>query len=256
MAGEKEKVHSLDRALDLLLLFQQEGKELGVTQIAALLGMQKSTVHRSLSTLEAKGFVQQNQESGRYWLGLRLYSLGMMVRDKLPLAGLLAPYAKQLAQSYREAVHLSVLDRTAEQPRHIVIDKVESSQVLSLTPPIGSSEPCHCSAGGKCLLAFSPSDYLARFEGADLQAFTQHTITNWEKLKGELAKIRQQGYSISDEELEMGLTCIAAPVFARGSEIIAALSLSGPTSRMKSESFLEMVEELKRITKQISNNLL
>lgn len=256
MAGDKEKIHSLDRALDVLLLLQQEKREMGVTQIATQLGLQKSTVHRSLMTLEGKGFVQQNQESGRYWLGLRLYSLGMMVRDKLPLAGMLAPYAKQLSERYREAVHLSVLDRTAQQPRHIVIDKVESSQVLSLTPPIGSSEPCHCSAGGKCLLAFSTPDYLERFAGCELQAFTPRTIVDWPALNRELTQIRELGYSMSDEELERGLTCIAAPIFARGHEVIAALSLSGPTSRMKADSFAEMVNELKRITKRISDDLL
>ena len=255
MAGEKEKVHSLDRALEVLLLFQQEGRELGVTQIATLLGMQKSTVHRTLSTLERKGFIQQNQETGRYWLGLRLYSLGMLVREKLPLSRLLAPYAKQLAARYREAVHLSVLDMSALEPRHIVIDKVESSQVLSLTPPIGSSEPCHCSAGGKCLLAFSPPEYLKRFEGCRLQAFTPNTIVAWDGLKMELEMIRQRGYSISDEELELGLTCIAAPIFARGAEIVAALSLSGPTSRMKAEDLEVMAKTVVEITKEISANL-
>ena len=255
MAGEKEKVHSLDRALEILLLFQQEGRELGVTQIATLMNLQKSTVHRTLSTLEGKGFIQQNQETGRYWLGMRLYSLGMLVREKLPLSRLLAPYAKELAEKYREAVHLSVLDTSALEPRHLVIDKVESSQVLSLTPPIGSSEPCHCSAGGKCLLAFSSPEYLKRFEGCRLRSFTPHTIIEWAKLKAELDVIRERGYSVSDEELELGLTCIAAPVFARGEEIIAALSLSGPTSRMKTEEFNAMVDEMVRITKCISDGL-
>jgi DNA-binding IclR family transcriptional regulator len=256
MAKEPELIHSVDRALDILLLLQQEGKEMGVTQISTALGMYKSTVYRTLHTLEHKGFVQQNTDNGKYWLGIKLYSLGMLIREKSHLTSVAYPYAKELSEKFREVVHLSVLDQGAEHyPKHIIIDKIESQQVLSLTPPIGSSAPCHCSAVGKCLLAFGGKRYAEKFVGSALPQYTNKTIVQWDELLSELASIRQQGYAVDDEELELGLTCIAAPIFRDSHEAIAALSLSGPTSRIRSDRFNEMVTEIIRITQNISRQL-
>lgn len=252
VAKESEIINSIDRALDILLLLQQEGQEMGVTQMSGRLGMHKSTVYRTLNTLEQKGFVQQNPDNGKYWLGIKLYSLGMSIKEKLVLTKLIYPYAKELAERFREVVHVSVLDTGAENyPKHIIIDKV-GRQVLSLTPPIGSSAPCHCSAVGKCLLAFSAPEYLNRFIGKVLPGFTAKTIVDWDKLLQELACVREKGYAYDDEELEMGLTCVAAPIFGQGQEAIAALSLSGPSSRV-SEHFDELIAELGKTTRIISS---
>ncbi|MEG6584123.1 IclR family transcriptional regulator [Dendrosporobacter sp. 1207_IL3150] len=256
MSKEPEIINSVDRALDILLLLQQEGKEMGVTQISTHLGMYKSTVYRTINTLENKGFIQQNPDNGKYWLGMKLYSLGMLIREKSHLTSVTYPFAKALSEKYREVVHISVLDKSAEgYPKHIIIDKVESQQVLSLTPPIGSSAPCHSSAVGKCLLAFSPEHYIEKFLGNELPGYTNKTVTDWDKLIIELAEIRKQGYAVDDEELELGLTCIAGPIFGRGSDAIAALSLSGPTSRVKSDRFQELAAEIIKTTKLISSKL-
>jgi len=256
MTKDNDIINSVDRALDILLLLQQEGKEMGVTQISNSLGVYKSTVYRTLNTLENKGFVQQNPESGKYWLGMKLYSLGMLIREKSHLTGVAYPYAKALSDKYKEVVHISVLDTSAENyPKHIIIDKVESRQVLSVTPPIGSSAPCHCSAVGKCLLAFAPQQYIDKFIGNPLPCYTGKTVTDWDVLLAELAEIRKRGYAWDDEELELGLTCIGGPIFGRGGEAIAALSLSGPTSRLKSERFQETVDEVIKTTKTISSLL-
>lgn len=252
MAKDSEIINSIDRALDILLLLQQEGQELGITQMSSRLGMHKSTIYRTLSTLEQRGFVQQNADNGKYWLGIKLYSLGMSIKEKLALPKLIYPYAKALSDRFREVVHVSVLDTGAENyPKHIIIDKV-GQQVLSLTPPIGSSAPCHCSAVGKCLLAFSPPEYLNRFVGKALPGYTAKTIVEWDKLLQELADVRNKGYAYDDEELEIGLTCVAAPIFGQGQVAIAALSLSGPSSRV-AEHFDELVAELANTTRAVSS---
>lgn len=226
---------------------------MGVTQIGEALGMYKSTVYRTLATLEQKEFVQQNQDNGKYWLGIKLYALGMLVRDKMSLQKISYPHAKALSERFKEVVHISVLDKSAEQyPRHIMIDKIESSQVLSPTPPIGSSSPCHCAAVGKCLLAYCSDGYIQRFIGHELPKFTKNTITDWDELLIELANIRSRGYSLDAEELEIGLTCVAAPIINRNGELIAALSLSGPTSRVQSDRFEEIVEHVQLTTKMLS----
>lgn len=225
---------------------------MGVTQIGAALTMHKSTVHRTLTTLENKGFVQQNPDNGKWWLGIKLYSLGMLIRERLPLRNIAFPYLKALAEKYNEVVHLSVCDQsTIAFPQHIILDKIQGQQVLSLTPPIGSSAPCHSAAVGKCLLAFSAPSYLAKFVGTPLIGFTEKTITDWAVLLQELEKIRRQGYAVDDEELELGLTCVAAPILGRGREAVAAVSLSGPTSRVTAR-FEEIVEEVIRTSKLIS----
>lgn len=256
MAGDNELINSIDRALDIMLLLQQEGREMGVTQISAALGIYKSTVHRTLATLEGKGFVQQNPDNGKYWLGIRLYSLGMLIRERLPLKNIAYPYAKELSEKFDEVVHLSILDKSAlTYPKHIIIDKIQGrQQVLSLTPPVGSSAPCHSAAVGKCLIAFSPRSYLERFVGNPLPAFTDKTVCDWDKLLAELETIKRRGYAVDDEELELGLTCVAGPILDRHAGIMAALSLSGPTSRVRAR-FAEIVEEVIKTTRAISSNL-
>jgi len=256
LAGENENINSIDRALDILLLLQQEGREMGVTQISSALGIYKSTVHRTLATLEGKGFVQQNPDNGKYWLGIRLYSLGMLIRERLPLKNIAYPYAKELSERFDEVVHISILDKNAvAYPKHIIIDKIQGrQQVLSLTPPVGSSAACHSAAVGKCLIAFSPRSYLQRFIGNPLPAYTDRTICNWDKLLAELETIRRRGYAVDDEELELGLTCVAGPILDRHSGIIAALSLSGPTTRVRAR-FEEIVAEVMRTTRAISASL-
>ena len=253
MTKEPESIQAIDRALDILLLLQQSGREMGVTQIGEQLGMYKSTVHRTLTTLEMRGFVQQNPDNGRYWLGIRLYSLGMLIRDKLPLRQIAFPYAKALSEKFNEVVHIGVLDKNATSyPKQIILDKIDSRQVLSMTPPVGSISACHCSAVGKSLLAFAPNDYIERFANATLPSFTCNTIVNWSDLLRELAKVRQVGFSLDDEELELGLTCIGAPIFAHGGDVVAALSLSGPTARVRSSVFDQIVAEVRACARQIT----
>lgn len=256
MSGNDDLITSVDRALDIMLLLQQEGKEMGVTQMSTALGMYKSTVHRTLMTLEQKGFVQQNPDNGKYWLGIRLYSLGMLIRERLPLRNIAYPHAKALSEKFDEVVHLSILDRNAAPyPKHVIIDKIqERQQVLSLTPPVGSSAFCHSSAVGKCLLAYSPRQYLNKFAESPLPVFTEKTIGNWDQLVQALDHIKRQGYAVDDEELEIGLTCVASPILGRDNEVIAALSLSGPTSRIRAR-FDEIVREVVKSAALISASL-
>ncbi|MGI6227927.1 MAG: IclR family transcriptional regulator, partial [Peptococcales bacterium] len=176
MGTEKEVINSVDRALDILILLQERGKEMGITEISNALNVYKSTVYRTLVTLENKGFVQQNPENGKYWLGLRLYSLGMLIKDKLTIKNFIYPYAKALSEKFKEVVHLAILDKNArDYPKHLIIGKIESQQVLSLTPPIGSSACCHSSAVGKALLAYSKKGFLEKFIGSNLPKFTKQT---------------------------------------------------------------------------------
>ena len=226
-------IQSVDRALEVLIYLYYEGKETSITKIANDMGVYKSTVFRTLATLEARGFVKKNPETEKYWLGSRLFTLGKAVENKMGLQEI----------------------NPGDVYRSVIILKEESpNQVLTVNPPVGSSSECHCSSVGKCLLAFGSKIDLSVYENVSLTAHTAHTITSADALRAELAKIRSDGYAVDREELEMGLTCIGAPILDRSGVALAAISLSGPTSRMLAGDLDERVEAVRRIAREISNN--
>lgn len=249
-------IQSVDRALEVMIYLYHEGKETSITKIAADLGVYKSTVYRTLVTLENRGFVRKNPETERYWLGNRLFVLGKGVENWMGLPEIVRPYAKKLYDAYCEVVNVSILERNPDDVyRSVIILKEESDrQVLTVNPPVGSSSECYCSSVGKCLLAYSADIDLGVYETHPMRPHTDHTITTVAALRSELAKVRDRGYAMDHEELEYGLTCIGAPILNQKGEAVAAISLSGPTSRMLSGDIEERIEAVKRIAREISSN--
>lgn len=249
-------IQSVDRALEVMIYLYHEGKETSITKIASDLGVYKSTVYRTLVTLENRGFVRKNPETERYWLGNRLFVLGKGVENRMGLPEIVRPYAKKLYDAYCEVVNVSILERNPDDVyRSVIILKEESDrQVLTVNPPVGSSSECYCSSVGKCLLAYSADIDLGVYETHPMRPHTDHTITTVAALRSELAKVRDRGYAMDHEELEYGLTCIGAPILNQKGEAMAAISLSGPTSRMLSGDIEERIEAVKRIAREISSN--
>lgn len=250
-----EKIVAVDRALDILLLLYNNRQEMGVSEIGRELGLHKSTVHRTLATLEDKGFVRQNKETGRYWLGTIIYAMGLSIGEKLSLSDIIRPYARRLFEEFQEVVNVSILDKDSKNGYKsiIILKEIDTSKVLSVNPHIGSSSDAHASAVGKCLLAFSKDIDLEKIKGIQLKKYTDNTITNWEDLMKELETIREKGYAIDNEEQEIGLFCIGAPILDRNNNAIAAISLSGPTARMKMGNMEFKIDKVVETAKQISN---
>lgn len=249
-------IQSVDRALEVMIYLHHEGKETSITKIAADLGVYKSTVYRTLVTLENRGFVRKNPETEKYWLGNRLFVLGKGVENRMGLLEIVRPYARKLYDAYCEVVNVSILERNPDDVyRSVIILKEESDrQVLTVNPPVGSSSECYCSSVGKCLLAFSADIDLGVYETHPMRPHTEHTVTTVPALRAELMKVRERGYAMDHEELEYGLTCIGAPILDHKGEAVAAISLSGPTSRMLAGDIEERVEAVKRIAREISSN--
>lgn len=252
-----EIINSIDRALDIIILLYHERREMGISEIAKELGLYKSTVHRTLITLENKGFIQQNVDNGKYWFGIKLYAIGMLVGDKITFKEIIKPYAKELYNEFKEVINVSILEKNSiDYPRSIIIHKEEGlKQVLTVNPPVGSSSECHCSGVGKCLLAYSPKNTYEKYIGKPLTKFTRHTIHDWDKLLIELEKVREQGYAVDNEELEIGLTCIGAPILDKNNEAIAAISVSGPTTRMKQGDFEYRIQRVMQTANKIASLL-
>ena len=249
-------IQSVDRALEVMIYLYHVGKETSITKIAADLGVYKSTVYRTLVTLENRGFVRKNPETDKYWLGNRLFVLGKGVENRMGLPEIVRPYAKKLYDAYCEVVNVSILERNPDDVyRSVIILKEESDrQVLTVNPPVGSSSECYCSSVGKCLLAYSSDIDLGVYDTHPMRPHTEHTIITVSALRAELAKVRERGYAMDHEELEYGLTCIGAPILDQKGEAVAAISLSGPTSRMLTGDIEERIEAVKRIAREISSN--
>lgn len=248
-----ETIVSVDRALDLLILLYKNGEGMGVSEIGRKLDLYKSTVHRTLSTLENKGFVYQNKENNKYWLGLKIYAMGLLIGEKLSLNDIIKPYAKRLFEEFHEVVNVSILDKFKEGYKSVIILKEsENKKVLSVNPDVGSSSDAHSSSVGKCLLAFTNDVDIEKFSNVPMKKHTDNTIVNYDELVEELNNIREKGYSIDNEEQEIGLFCIGAPILDKSGNAIAAISISGPTARMKDNQIDKKISRLVEVAHEIS----
>lgn len=223
-------LRSVSNALAVLEAFTPDRPELGVTELATRLGLGKSTVHRLLVTLAQRGYVRKDPESDRYRLGLKALEVGALVAAQLTIREAVAPFLRRLLDATRETIHLGVLDGGDV----VYIDKLESQQALQMYSRVGRRAPAHCTALGKALLAFQPDDALARLLRRRLPAHTPRTLTDPARLREELGRVRQAGVAVDDEEFEVGLKCVAAPLRDHTGRVVASLGLAGPAVRLPS----------------------
>ena len=258
MATSEQTIGSVDRAADILEFLYERNGECALSEIAAGLGLYKSTVHRMLATLRGRGYVYQNPVTAHYGLGQRLFLLGSRVHQNTAIVELVKPIAQGLVERYNECVHLTVpytLGQADELPRQMLIGKIMNPRnVLTVAPPVGAVTLCHCSASGKCMLAYGPAAALERARHLPLSQLTENTITQWPLLEEQLKRIRSQGYAEEDGETELGLSCTAVPVPTSGA-ITLVLSISGPTSRLRSLDKAGLVADLAGAAKQMAGLL-
>ncbi len=251
MPKEKYLIQSVRRALAIIDALSNHSA-LGVTELSEILGLHKSTVFGLLSTLEYEGYVCQNTRTGKYELTLKLFEIGSKVFEELDLRKIARPYIEQIVEKHRETAHLVVPDG----PEVIYIDKVECTQSMRICSNIGKRLPFHCTGVGKVILAHMPEDDVKEIiKKRGLVSFTNKTITDYEKLLKELEKIRAQGYAIDNEEIEIGLKCVAAPIRDINGKVIAATSVAGPTMRMTEEKINQIVRDIKTMNERISAEL-
>jgi IclR family KDG regulon transcriptional repressor len=252
MAG-LEPVKAVNKTICLLEALAQE-KELGVTDLAERAGMHKSTVYRFLNSLKELGYVRQNSANEKYSLTLKLFELGSSVLARMELWEQAHPIMEQLAEQTRETVHLAVLD----EDRPVYLGKFESTQALrvSMSSRIGQSAPIYCTGVGKLLLAHAPPEQVKQIlERQELRRFTDRTITDRALLARELETIRRQGFAFDDEEHEVGVRCVAAPVRDSQGTIVAALSISMPSVRLPDSEIPGYWELVTKAADEISSRI-
>lgn len=230
---------ALRNGLDALL-FVASSKSVGVTELAAELGVDKSTASRVLATLQDADMVAKQQDTLRYSLGPAVLQMYEQYHRNLGVTVVARPVMERLATEIRESVHLGVL----ANDQAVIVEQVLSDSRLVVNAKVGGSEPLHCSSVGKCLLAFAPDGTRERLlTGLPLEAHTGSTITGLDRLLGELERIRQLGYATDDEELSPGVRCVAVPIRDSRGACVSALGTSGAAGRM-TESKLNHVVPL------------
>jgi len=233
-------VRAVERAMQILSSFDGRHAEQGVSEIAQATGLHKATTHRIMMTLLNGGFVERKGDGERFRLGLRLVELGLGALRGLDVRRAAFPYMQQLVERFQEICTLSIFDHG----QMLYVEVVHGEHALTIAARVGRRLPVHCTASGKVLLAFLPSEVVEPILNGPLAAYTEKTITSPVRLREELEVVRRQGYALADEEFEVGIWAISAPIRDIDGNVIAAMSIPYPTNRLSRERIPEIAEAL------------
>jgi len=249
---DRSAVQSFDRAVAILNAFTLERPSLSVSQLARITGLSRSTTHRLLTSLQHHELVAQlgNRD---YTLGPHILRLAQVAWSSVNIPVIARTIMEWLRDQCNETVGVHVphgdFDRT-------VIDQAESRQPLRRTyTELGQPIPIHQGAPGKVLLAFRPAELQERILARPLDQATPQTITDVEELRAELRRVAEQGYAFSLEERVMGIATVAVPIYNHTGEVVAALSVTGPKTRLTQERLLNLVPLTREAADRISSNL-
>ena len=250
--GRTSRVHSVLRALTVLDVLAQEGREMGVVDLGRRVQLHVSTVHRLLATLIAGGYVQQDPETGRYALSGKIHQLAQASLGWRDLRRVSRPHLERLAKVSGETANLVVLEKNEA----CYLDKVESPQSLKFLIRIGHRAPLYCTAVGKILLSYLPEEDTEEFlSRVTLVPHTRSTITSRPQLRRELTKVAAHGFAVDREECEKGASCLAVPIRDHTGRVVAALGISGPTVRMTDRRISELVPVMLEEGRRVSAGL-
>ena len=228
MEKDQYLLASTYNALQVLDLLSRR-ERLGVAEISKALQLGKASVFRMLYTLEKAGFVQKS-ENAKYDLGVKFALYGSLVVERLSIVQICRPFLEDLRDHFGETAYLSILTGSGKM---VFIAKQHTASSLQMYARIGEEREAYCTASGKAMLAFIDSAESERFaETYEYRAHTPRTITSPGTLLEELARVREKGYAVDREEAEIGLVCFSGPVLDHRGGCVAAMSLSGPASRM------------------------
>ncbi len=246
-------VEAIERAVRILDAFDVDRPELGVAEVARLLGLKRSTVHRALVTLESGGLLRQVAATQKYTLGPKVLSLAYVLQSQLSLVSIALPYMRTLRDRCNETIALHLLDGH----HRVVVQQVESTHDLRRTyRDIGKALPLYAGSPGKLLMAYLPPEDIRKvIEESGLRPLTPVTITDRQALLRELDGIRQRGYAISSGEHSPGIASISCPIRNQDGQVIATVNISGPSVRLTEAKSLEYLPQLREATAAISRQL-
>jgi IclR family transcriptional regulator, KDG regulon repressor len=250
-ASKQRRLSSVGTAIQLLKAFSEEEVDLGISELSRRLGVAKSTVHRLAATLAAEGLLEQDRETEKYRLGIALFRLGALVRRRMDISSQGRPYLYGLREKTNETVHLAILDGT----EIMYVYNLESTQAIRMRSDLGVRKPAYCTAEGQAILAFQPQAVVDAVIVQGLSPRTSQTITDPAKLIKALAVVRQRGCAIEDEESEIGMRGISAPIRDDAGEVVAAVGLAGPVTRLSKKAITTFIPHVIETADLVSRRL-
>jgi DNA-binding IclR family transcriptional regulator len=244
-------VRSVDRAASLLLALGESQGEAGVTELARRLGLHKSTASRLLATLQKRGLVEQDDETGKYRLGLVVIRLAERAERTLDLRGIAMPELERLARLTHETTGLGVLDGDT----FLTVAQADGPNLIAVGDWTGRSVPLHCVASGKVLLAALAEREVLQIVRRGLVRYTERTIVELEPLLEELARVRRRGYATAVGEYEIGLNAVSAPVHDARGHVVAAVDIWGPAFRLTPRRMPELAAQVRETAAAVSIRL-
>lgn len=252
MAHSSKTIGSVQRALDILNLFDSQSPELGTTEIARALDLHKSTVASLVYTLEANSYLVQNPDTRKYRLGLKLAERASAMLEQVEIRRVALPVLQELRDRWNETVNMAVVDGSDI----VYIERFLGTKALGMRSEVGNRAPAHSTALGKAILACYPPERIRSFiKQYGLPRITARTITDPDKFCAELEKIREQGFAVDDEENEIGGRCVAVPVFDHTGQAVAAISISAPTARLPMSQVSEAGAMVRETARTISRSM-
>lgn len=241
-----------DRAIDVLLLFNEQQPVLTAEEISERLGMPRSTTYRYLQSLRSYGLVEENDGSGGFRLGLAVLRLARAARQGMGLSEVALPIMHELVAQTGETALL-----TRRTDAHVIcIERVESQQRVRLSYERGQVLPLHAGASAKVLLAYlAPAEIEAILSNGPFPRYTDQTVTDPDVLRTQLELIRTRGYAMSEGEVDDGVRGVAAPVFDTQKRVVAGLSVAGPAFRINNAVLPNVTQAVQETAKRISLRL-
>lgn len=254
MSGDRSggyRIAVVSRTFDLLEAIARSDRPLGVSELARSIDSTKSATFRILATLEERGYVIRDRDHSRYQLGAGFVFLGQRALEEVDLRKEARPMLENLKDRFNETANLGVI----VNDRVIYIDILESDHGLRMAAQIGAQDETHSTSIGKAILAYLPSERLERLLDRELVKRTEKTITDPDLLRQELAEIRKTGVSRDCSENEEGASCFGAPIFDQQGDVIAAISISGPDSRITGEKAADVAAAVRKAARDITRRL-
>jgi DNA-binding IclR family transcriptional regulator len=250
--SDRYRIHVIDRAAQILDCFGFDHQEMTVSEIGAKTHLHRSTAHRILMALEYNDLIQQNPENGKYRLGIKLFRLGHQAVSHLNLREICRPFLTRIMNETQETVHLAVLD----EDQVLYLDKVEGPHALRMPSRVGRRIPTYCTSLGKAMLSCLDDHEVKNiFRNQLLRPYTANTVKTLGQLLTDLRMIRKRGYSVDNEEIEIGLRCVGAPIKNYTGAMVGAISVAAPSARLSSQKIHTIGKLVMAAAEEISTKL-
>lgn len=250
-ADDKSRIQSIAKMMGVLECFSTVNRHLSLTQLAAMSGLPRPTVHRMLSAMKEIGFIEQDVRNGSYGLGIRLFELGNIALANMDILREAKPFIDKLCKLSGESSHLGVFNGFEV----VVVEREEPSDRQSSGIRPSEASPAHCTGVGKALLAFQRPEVIEQVIAGGLKAYTKTTIATASELRRELAGIRKRGYAIDNAEHQEWVRCVAAPIRNSSGHVFASVSVTGPADRMTDGKMASLAPLLVQTADAISRQI-